>query len=73
MIRETIAGIPKRIVESDKKSIMYCDTLLAKCDHPSFGTAMEVHFAWSLRKQVIVVTRATVRGFGITLIMFSLR
>lgn len=56
--RETTAGIPKRIVESDKKSIMYCDTLLAKCDHPSFGTAMEVHFAWSLRKQVIVVTKS---------------
>lgn len=56
--RETIAGIPKQIVESDKKSIMYCDTLLAKCDHPSYGTAMEVYFAWSLRKQVIVVTNS---------------
>lgn len=56
--RETIAGIPKQIVEGDKKSIMYCDTLLAKCDHPSYGTAMEVYFAWSLRKQVIVVTNS---------------
>lgn len=56
--RETIAGIPKQIVESDKKSIMLCDTLLAKCDHPSYGTAMEVYFAWSLRKQVIVVTNS---------------
>lgn len=56
--RESIAGIPKQIVESDKKSIMYCDTLLAKCDHPSYGTAMEVYFAWSLRKQVVVVTNS---------------
>lgn len=56
--RETIAGMPKRIVESDKKNIMYCDTLLAKCDHPSYGTAMEVYFAWSLRKKVIVVTNS---------------
>lgn len=56
--RETIAGIPKQIVEGDKKSIMYCDTLLAKCDHPSYGTAMEIYFAWSLRKQVIVVTNS---------------
>lgn len=56
--RETIAGIPKQIVESDKKSIMHCDTLLAKCDHPSYGTAMEVYFGWSLRKQVIVVTNS---------------
>lgn len=56
--KETIAGNPERIVESDKKSIMMCDTLLAKCDHPSYGTAMEVLFAWSLRKQVIVVTNS---------------
>jgi nucleoside 2-deoxyribosyltransferase len=56
--RETIAGIPKQIVEGDKKSIMYCDTILAKCDHPSYGTAMEIYFAWSLRKQIIVVTNS---------------
>ncbi len=54
--QESIAGMPKRIVERDKKDIVTCDTILAKCDQPSWGTAMEIMFAWSLHKQIIVVT-----------------
>ncbi len=54
--KETIAGIATQIVERDKRDIMSCDTILAKCDHPSFGTSMEIFFAWTLRKQIIVVT-----------------
>ena len=50
--------IPERIVKRDKTDIMTCDTVLAKCDHPSYGTAMEIMFAWSLRKQIIVVTNS---------------
>ena len=56
--RETIAGIPEQIVKRDKTDIMTCDTLLAKCDHPSYGTAMEIMFAWSLHKQIIVLTNS---------------
>jgi len=37
---------------------MTCDTILAKCDFPSYGTAMEIMFAWSLQKQIIVVTNS---------------
>ena len=54
--QESIAGMPKEIVERDKRDIVSCDTILAKCDHPSWGTAMEIMFAWSLHKQIIVVT-----------------
>lgn len=56
--RETIAGIPEQIVKRDKTDVMTCDTILAKCDHPSYGTAMEIMFAWSLHKQIIIVTNS---------------
>ena len=54
--RETHPNTPRRIVQKDKTDIMLCDTILAKCDFPSFGTAMEIMFAWSLHKQIIIVT-----------------
>ena len=47
---------PGIIVKRDKNWIMTCDTILAKCDFPSYGTAMEIMFAWSLQKQIIAVT-----------------
>jgi nucleoside 2-deoxyribosyltransferase len=47
-----------QIVKRDKGWIMDCDTVLAKCDFPSYGTAMEIMFAWSLQKQIIVVTNS---------------
>ena len=56
--KETIAGMAERIVKKDKGDIVYCDTILAKCDHPSYGTAMEIMFAWSLQKQIVVVTNS---------------
>jgi nucleoside 2-deoxyribosyltransferase len=46
------------IVKRDKRWIIDCDTVLAKCDFPSYGTAMEIMFAWSLQKQIIVVTNS---------------
>lgn len=54
--QESITGIAKQVVERDKRDIVACDTILAKCDMPSYGTAMEIQFAWSLHKQIIVVT-----------------
>lgn len=56
--KESIAGIADQIVKRDKGDIMMCDTILAKCDTPSWGTAMEIMFAWSLQKQIIVVTNS---------------
>jgi len=54
--KESIAGIAKQVVERDKRDIVKCDTIIAKCDMPSYGTAMEILFAWSLQKQIVVVT-----------------
>lgn len=48
-----------QLVELDKKWIMSCDTILANCWTPSYGTAMEVHFAWQQHKKVVVVTNHT--------------
>jgi nucleoside 2-deoxyribosyltransferase len=45
-----------RIVHQDKGWIMSVDTVLAYCDEPSFGTAMEVLFAWEQRKQIVAVS-----------------
>tara|TARA_Y100001937_G_scaffold117098_1_gene169927 strand:- start:710 stop:1123 length:414 start_codon:yes stop_codon:yes gene_type:complete len=56
--REIEPHVAHRVVHKDKTDIMYCDTLLAKCDFPSFGTAMEIMFAWSLQKQIIIVTNS---------------
>jgi nucleoside 2-deoxyribosyltransferase len=55
--RESDPHIRKNIVEKDKKDIIMSDTVLALCEQPSFGTAMELLFAWSLQKQILVVTR----------------
>ena len=48
----------EEIVKRDKRWIIDCDTVLAKCDFPRYGTAMEIMFAWSLQKQIIVVTNS---------------
>jgi nucleoside 2-deoxyribosyltransferase len=55
--REGNPIVRKLIVEKDKRDILMCDTIIAVCDQPSFGTAMEILFAWSLQKQILVVTR----------------
>lgn len=54
--KESIAGIATQVVERDKRDILSCDTIIAKCDMPSYGTAMEILFAWSMHKQIVVVT-----------------
>ena len=46
----------EKLVNKDKDWIMTCDTLVAFCEEPSFGTAMEIYFAWTLHKQIIVVS-----------------
>ena len=56
--KETHAFNRERIIQKDKTDIMMADTILGKCDFPSWGTAMEIMFAWSLHKQVIVVTNS---------------
>lgn len=43
------------IVELDKIDVMNADALLVSCDKPSWGTAMEVVYAWERAKPVVVV------------------
>jgi nucleoside 2-deoxyribosyltransferase len=43
------------IVNSDKSEIATCDAVLAYAESASWGTAMEVLFAWQLRKRVVAV------------------
>lgn len=43
------------IVHGDKRDINSCDTVLVMAARPSFGTAMEVLYAWEQGKDVIAV------------------
>lgn len=40
-------GNDVEIVEGDKRDIMSCAAVLVNANKPSWGTAMEVHFAYS--------------------------
>lgn len=43
------------IVELDKADIDNCDIVVANCWQPSWGTAMEIHYAHSLGKRIVVI------------------
>ncbi len=43
------------IVAGDLADIHASDAILAACDKPSWGTAMEIHYAHSIGKRVVVV------------------
>jgi nucleoside 2-deoxyribosyltransferase len=49
------------IVEMDKKDIDRADIVLANCWQVSWGTAMEILYAWEHRKRVIAVVPDGVR------------
>jgi nucleoside 2-deoxyribosyltransferase len=42
------------IVEGDKDDISRSDIVVAHCPYPSVGTSMEIYFAWSCLKFVLV-------------------
>jgi len=44
----------REIVDLDKRDIRNCDIVLVNYDKPSVGTSMEVFYAWTLGKPVIV-------------------
>jgi nucleoside 2-deoxyribosyltransferase len=46
----------ERIVLEDKKDLDTCDAVLAHCLTPSWGTAMEIHYAYMRGIPVIAVT-----------------
>lgn len=45
----------REIVELDKIDVSKADAILVSCDKPSWGTAMEVIYAWQIGKPVVVV------------------
>lgn len=45
----------REIVDLDKKDIRNSDLLLVNYPKPSVGTSMEILFAWSLGKPIIIV------------------
>ena len=47
--------LAERIVENDLKFVEECDVIVAICDKPSFGTAIEIYYAKKLGKKVIVL------------------
>lgn len=54
--RELDDGVAAEIVDGDKADISTCGVVLAMCPRPSFGTAMEVLYAWERGKRVLVVS-----------------
>ena len=52
--REDEPGIAREVVEGDKDDIRRCDVVLVYYDHPSVGTSMEVFYAHSIGKRVVV-------------------
>lgn len=48
---------PSRFVNQHKNFLLTCDTILAKCEPFSYGTAMCIQLAWEWHKQIIVVTQ----------------
>ena len=56
--RELESGIAKDIVENDKLDIQASDVLLVFYDKPSVGTSMEVFYAHSLGKMVLVIDKS---------------
>lgn len=41
------------IVELDKRDVLEADVILVNASRPSWGTAMEIMFAWSLQKPIV--------------------
>lgn len=53
--REHEEGVEVEIVENDKADIDVADIVLVYFDHPSVGTSMEIFYAWSQFKYVLLV------------------
>lgn len=51
----------EQIVNGDKYDIRACGVMLANCWQVSWGTAMEIHYAWSIGKQVLAVVQPGTR------------
>jgi nucleoside 2-deoxyribosyltransferase len=48
----------REIVELDKRDVREVDVLLVMCTQPSVGTSMEVFYAWTIGKPVLVINES---------------
>ena len=48
------------IVKNDLYNIKNCDVMVAICDQPSFGTAVEIYYAKKLGKKIVVFSEKSV-------------
>ena len=48
------------IVKNDLYNIKNCDVIIAICDQPSFGTAVEIYYAKKLGKKIVVFSEKSV-------------
>jgi nucleoside 2-deoxyribosyltransferase len=48
----------QQLVNREKVWIQQCDTVLANCWTPSYGTSMEILYAWEQHKQVVVISQS---------------
>lgn len=60
------ADIYREIVELDKRDIDNCDVLLAYCYQPTWGTSMEIIYAWHSGIPVVSVSRQANRSPWLT-------
>ncbi|MEM3692691.1 MAG: nucleoside 2-deoxyribosyltransferase [Candidatus Bathyarchaeia archaeon] len=49
--------LAKMIVKNDLSFIEKCDAIIALCDEPSFGTAIEIYYAKNIGKTVIILNK----------------
>lgn len=56
--RELDLGVTREIVEGDKADIDRCTDLLVYVERPSWGTAMEILYAWERGIRVTIVDRS---------------
>ncbi len=56
--REMEPGVDREIVLNDKADIEQCDVLLVYYDKPSVGTSMEIFFAHTLGKRILLVNKS---------------
>ena len=47
--------LARKIVENDLKFVGECDIIVAICDEPSFGTAIEIYHARRLGKKIVIL------------------
>lgn len=49
----------REIVDLDKRDVRECDYIVVMYTQPSVGTSMEIFYAWTIGKPVVVINEST--------------